>query len=130
MNLLLDTCAVVFVAQSPARLSAKTRGLVRDKDNVIFVSAATIGELACLVERKRITLPLHWKTWLRQRAESQGWNLLPMTAEIIEEAWSLPDPIHRDPVDRVMIATARLQQLTVVTTDRLILDYPHVKAMA
>jgi PIN domain nuclease of toxin-antitoxin system len=42
----------------------------------------------------------------------------------------LPDPIHRDPADRIIIATARLEDLTIITTDRLILDYPHVKSLS
>ena len=54
---------------------------------------------------------------------------MPISLEIIEEAYSLPDPIHRDPADRLIIATARLENLTIITTDRLILDYPHVKSL-
>ena len=130
MNLLLDTCAVIFVAQSPTRLSAETRRMVIDPSNVVFVCVATVGELACLSARKRISLPAHWKVWFRDRASTQGWNVMPLTLEIMEEAYSLPEPIHRDPVDRVLIAVARLEQMTLVTTDRLILDYPHVTAIA
>ena len=130
MNLLLDTCAVLFIAKSPSKLSAKTRRLVTASENAIFVSVVTAGELACLSDRDRISLPQHWKIWFRDCVEAQGWNVLPLTLEIMEEAYSLPEPIHRDPVDRVLIAAARLEQMTLVTTDRLILGYPHVKALA
>lgn len=130
MNLLLDTCAVIYIAQSPTRLSSRARQAVSDPGNTLFVSVVSVGELACLSERKRVGLPGHWKIWFRERAETQGWNLMPLTLEIMEESYSLPEPIHRDPVGRVLIATARLEQMTLVTTDRLILDYPHVKAMA
>ncbi len=47
-------------------------------------------------------------------------------AEIMAEAYSLPPPIHRDPADRVLIATARQERLTLVTTDGKIQAYPHV----
>jgi PIN domain nuclease of toxin-antitoxin system len=128
LNLLLDTCAVIFVAQDPNRLSKATRDLLVDSSNGVFASVVTAGELACLADRKRIVLPQHWKTWFRDCVERNGWNLLSLTIEIMEEAYSLPDPIHRDPVDRILIATSRTEEMTIVTTDRLILDYPHVDA--
>jgi PIN domain nuclease of toxin-antitoxin system len=56
-------------------------------------------------------------------AEEDGVEL-PITDEIMAEAYCLPPPIHRDPADLVMIATARLERLTVVTTDGKILSYP------
>ena len=52
-----------------------------------------------------------------------------MTAEIAEEAYSLTEPIHRDPVDRILIATVRVERLTLVTTDGKILAYPHVSTL-
>ena len=130
LRVLLDTCTVIFTAQEPTRLSKGARDLLVDPSNVVFASVVTAGELACLAERKRIVLPKHWKTWFRDCVERNGWNLVPLTIEIMEEAYSLPEPIHRDPVDRILIATSRLEDLTVVTTDRLILGYPHVKSHA
>lgn len=130
MNLLLDTCAVIFIAQDPNRLSKGTRDLLVDEGNAVFTSVVTAGEIACLAERKKIVLPQHWKGWFRDCVEKNGWNLVPLTLEIMEEAYSLPEPIHRDPVDRILIATSRTQGITLVTTDRLILDYPHVEVRA
>ena len=54
--------------------------------------------------------------------------MLPITQEIMEEAYSLQQPIHRDPADRLLIASSRVHRMTLVTTDPLILDYPHVAA--
>lgn len=125
MNLLLDTCSIIFIAQDPAQLSKATRDLLVDSNNVVFASVVSAGEIACLADRKRIVLPQHWKAWFRDCVERSGWNLLPLTIEVMEEAYSLPDPIHRDPVDRILIATSRVEEMTLVTTDRLILDYPH-----
>lgn len=128
MKLLLDTCAVIFIAQEPNRLSKATRDLLVDTTNTVFTSVVTAGELACLADRKKIVLPVHWKSWFRDCVDKNGWNLLPLTIEVMEEAYSLPEPIHRDPVDRILIAAGRIEDMTVVTTDRLILDYPHVDA--
>jgi len=128
VNLLLDTCAVIFIAQDPNRLSKPTRDLLVDAGNAVFASVVTAGELACLADRKKVILPQHWKAWFRDCIERNGWNLLPLTIDVMEEAYSLPDPIHRDPVDRILIATSRKEDMTLVTTDRLILGYPHVAA--
>ncbi|MES1164236.1 MAG: type II toxin-antitoxin system VapC family toxin [Verrucomicrobiota bacterium] len=130
MRILLDTCTVIFIAQDPNRLSKAARDILVDENNAVFVSVVTAGELACLAERKRIVLPQHWKPWFRACVDRNGWNLLPLTIEIMEEAYSLPEPIHRDPVDRILIATSRVEDMTIVTADRSILDYPHVKSRA
>ena len=58
-----------------------------------------------------------------------GWTCLPVTADILAEAYSLPQPIHRDPADRILIATARTERLTLVTTDGKIRQYPHVTSI-
>lgn len=130
MNLLLDTCAILHVVQEPDRLSERARGLVANRDNTLFVAAISVAELACLAERARIVLPRHWKTWFRDTVEKNGWNVCPLSLEVIEEAYSLPEPMHRDPVDRMLVALSRLERMPLVTTDRLILDYPHVQAIA
>lgn len=94
----------------------------------IFVSAVTAGELACLQERNRIELSTHWRTWFQNGIKVNGWSVLPIDLETMEEAYSLPGDFHSDLADRVITATARLHRLTVLTTDRKILDYPHVNS--
>lgn len=128
--ILLDTCALLYLAAAPERLSSKALQFVASPDQIVHCSAIVAAELACLQEREKIHLPQHWKKWFRTQSERNGWNIIPISLEIIEEAYSLPDPIHRDPADRIIIATARLEDLTIITTDRLILDYPHVKTLS
>ena len=53
--------------------------------------------------------------------------MIPLTHEIAAEAYNLPGHFHKDPIDRVLVATARLERLTLITADDLILRYPHVK---
>ena len=52
-----------------------------------------------------------------------------MDLEIIEEAYSLPEPFHADPMDRILVATARVHGLTLLTADKAILSYPHVRTL-
>ena len=60
--------------------------------------------------------------------ELNNWQVENISLEIMEEAYSLPDTFHADPADRIIIATARLNDYTVLTADKKILAYPHVKS--
>lgn len=127
MNLLLDTCAILFLGIDDPCVTDSTRSLVRNAER-IFVSPISSAELACLQERGRIELPVHWKPWFREAIETNGWDVKPITLEIMEEAYSLPGSFHSDPADRILTATARHEDLVLLTTDRKLLDYPHLKA--
>lgn len=64
MRLLLDTCAILFIAEQTADLSAATLSLIDAAPaGEVFVSAVSVAELACLQERGKIALKQHWRTW-------------------------------------------------------------------
>jgi PIN domain nuclease of toxin-antitoxin system len=130
MKVLLDTCACIWFADAPERLSREALDTITSKMTEVFVSAVSAGELACAQRRGRVELSQHWRQWFHRQLDVNGWECLPVSLEIMEEAYSLPDPIHRDPADRILIGTARLEGMTIVTTDRLILGYPHVRSLA
>ncbi len=54
---------------------------------------------------------------------------LPISTEIAVEAYALPEPFHRDPADRLIVACARIHELTVVTADQRIIDWDHVAVL-
>lgn len=86
-----------------------------------------------LVAKGRLASPLPPKAWFDRVVETEGVQLAELTPDILTDASFLPGPIHRDPADRILIATARAQDLTIVTRDRLILEYAakgHVRALA
>ena len=131
MAYLLDTCAILFIAEGSTDLSAETLQRIDEApQGQVFVSAISLGELACLEDRGRIHLSPHWRTWWEELLKRTGWICLPVTDQVMAEAYSLPAPIHRDPADLSLIAMARLERLTLVTTDRKILDYPHVATIS
>ena len=129
MRLLLDTCAILFYVQNTNDLSSQTMSMIGAADSEVSVSPLSAMELACLCERNRIKLTMHWRQWWQRALEINEWPCVPIDQAIAEEAYCLPDPIHRDPVDRLLIATARCRNMTIITTDKLILDYPHVPSM-
>jgi PIN domain nuclease of toxin-antitoxin system len=130
MRILLDTNAVVFFADDSPRLSERAYDLIGAAETEVFVSAVTGAELACLCRRKDFELAGGWKQWFRGQLTVNNWHCLPITLDILEEAYSLPEPVHRDPADRILIATTRLNGMILVTTDQLILEYPHVQSMS
>lgn len=131
MAYLLDACAILFIAEHTADLSQATLKLIDAAPaGEVFVSAISVAELACLQERGKITLKQHWRSWWDTLLKHTAWTCLPITAEIMAEAYSLPQPIHRDPADRVLIATARHERLTLVTADGKIIGYPHVSTLS
>lgn len=125
--LLLDTCAVIHISMGSPVLTQEVISRLQGADEV-FVSAMSASELACLCQRGRLDLGMHWKPWFRKAVALNGWQVLPLTLEIMEEAYSLPEVFHQDPADRMLVATARKHNLTLLTTDRKILEYPHVDA--
>ena len=130
MSLLLDTCAVIWLACEPERLSDAARKRLVDPLEGVHVSAITAGELACLVFKGRLELPVHWRTWFQRAIAANGWTVLPIDLQTVEEAYSLPGDFHADPADRILVATARLKQFTLVTGDQRLLDYPHLPTLA
>ncbi|MCC5842990.1 MAG: type II toxin-antitoxin system VapC family toxin [Verrucomicrobia bacterium] len=125
MNVLLDTCAILHLSIAAPCVTAATHKILADAESV-FLSPISTAELACLQERGRIQLPMHWKPWLRAAIAENGWEISPISLDIMEEAYSLPGTFHSDPADRVLTATARLERLLLLTTDQKILEYPHV----
>ncbi len=130
MRLLMDTNAALFFFGRDSRLSEFAYTQVTAPDSEVYISAISCAELACLQEKRKITIAEHWKPWFRTQLAINSWGCLPITLEVLEEAFSLPDFSHRDPADRIIIATARLERLTIVTADKIILNYPHISSLS
>ena len=126
MDILLDTCAVLWAILEPSRLSADAVHALKDSTSSVHVSPISVAEIACAVDRGRVTLTEHWKPWCRRHFAFNEWTTLPIDMDIVAEAYCLPPPFHDDPADRIIVATARVRNLHVVTGDRKILSYPHV----
>ena len=129
MTVVLDTCAVVWAIGDPARLPDTVAGILTADDTRVCVSAISCAEIACASQRGRLDIDRHWRRWFRHYVELNGWTVLPIDLDTVEEAYALPDPFHRDPADRLIVAAARGLSAPVVTADARILDYPHVKTL-
>ncbi len=130
--ILLDTHIGVWWSDEMSRLSVAQHNAIideRQRQGTVGISAVSCWEIAMLTERQRITLSLDALSWLRRLLNYPDVELLPITPEISVRAYSLPEPFHRDPADRLLVATAIEWECPLLTDDRLILDYPHVETI-
>jgi PIN domain nuclease of toxin-antitoxin system len=123
MKLLLDTHAFLWWDSNDARLPIVLHSAVASPNNEVFVSAATVWEIAI----KRALGKLIFGQTLGKAIEDHGFTALPITVEQAEWAGALPH-VHRDPFDRLLVAQAQLEGLVLVTVDEQILRYqvPHL----
>lgn len=129
-DLLLDTCAVLWLAQG-AKISAEARRAIAEKD--LRVSPISVWEIANLVRKNRVALTYPVTTWFRRTIDEMQAAMPNLTVEILANSCDLPGDPPDDPADRIMIATARETDMILVTRDTQILDYSrtgHVRAMA
>ena len=98
----------------------------------MVVSAISVWEIAMLEVSRRIELSVDVRAWIARALAFPGVRLKGLSPSIAIESTRLPGPLHRDPADRVLIATARLLGAALVTCDERILRYAkkgHVKVV-
>lgn len=118
MRAVLDTHVLVWALIEPRRLAETTRALLRDRNNQVVVSAASVWE----VEIKRAVGRLDMPPGLVSHITEAGFETMDITARHAVEAAGLPLH-HSDPFDRMLVAQARLEGLTLVTSDQAIAAY-------
>ena len=125
--ILLDTHIWVWWVHGDENLSSVLFDLISDNEEEgIGVSIITCWEVAKLVEYGRIELPVKVKEWFDKALGYPGVNLLPLSPEIAVESTQLPGNFHRDPADQIIVATARIHGIKLVTVDSKIIAYSHV----
>lgn len=114
-DLLLDTCALIWLAQGGGELSKDTLEAI-DAADFVHVSAISAWELGLLCEKKQLKLPLPPDSWFNTFTATHDIQVLAVDAAIALKANALPWH-HRDPADRFILATAQLHGLAIVTRD-------------
>jgi PIN domain nuclease of toxin-antitoxin system len=129
VRFLLDTHVWIWSQESPERLGSDTRRKLADADQERFVSPISTLEIARLLYLGLLHLKHGFAEWRTLSLAHLHAAMVPLTHEIAAEAYHLPGNFHKDPIDRLLVATARLDRLTLITADDLILRYPHVKTL-
>ena len=122
MRLLLDTHILLWLAEDPDRLSRPTRDMLEDKVNVLVFSVVSIWEIAIKRGLGRSEFGLE-PLGFRNGLVANGLEELLITSAHAAGVASLPG-LHRDPFDRLLIAQAMVEGLTLLTADRAITAYP------
>lgn len=122
MKLLLDTHLLLWAAVHPERLSAQARALIEAPDNELVFSVASLWEIAIKRGLGRSDFQLEPRV-LRRGLIDNGYIELPITGEhalVIDEL----APLHKDPFDRMLIAQACCEGITLLTADAAVAQYP------
>lgn len=129
--IVLDTHALVWWVGDDPTLSKKAKAAIeREMDGgEIIVSSISAWEIAMLVERDRLFLSMDVGSWLATVAEIEAVRFLPVDVEIALKSVDLPGEFHKDPADRMIVATARKLAVSLVTKDEKIRAYAHVKTI-
>jgi PIN domain nuclease of toxin-antitoxin system len=123
MQVLLDTCAFLWIVGGASDLSARARAVFTDPENRVLLSAASAWEIAIKHRLGKLPLPAPPEEFVPHQREAHGIETLPVDEEAALHLAKLPD-LHRDPFDRMLVAQALVAGLVVATPDALIRQYP------
>ena len=128
--ILLDTHVWVWWVSQVEQLTPQMKQAIHDQQDAgIGVSVISCWEVAKLVEVGRLQLSLPTLDWLNQAIAYPGVQLLELTIPIVVESTQLPGAFHRDPADQIIVATARVHNIPLLTADDKILNYPHIQLL-
>jgi PIN domain nuclease of toxin-antitoxin system len=116
MTLLLDNHALLWFLTNDSSLGSRARGAIEDPANVTHVSAASLWEVAIKSALGKLKLPAPYADIFPRQLELNGFALLPITPAHCATLLTLPFH-HRDPFDRLLLAQAKAENMTLLTDD-------------
>ena len=130
--ILLDTHIWVWASTDPGRFKKAAGNAIElaARERRLFVSAASVWEIALKVQKGELLISGDLRTWLREQRRYPGVRVLPMNGMLAIDATSLPEWTrksdkrpHKDPSDRFIVAEARRRNAVLITCDTLMIDY-------
>lgn len=122
MKLLLDTHLLLWAAAHPNRLSAAALRLIDNPANELYFSAASVWEVAIKRGLGRSDFQADPRLFRRGLLDN-GYSELPILSDHVVAIDSLP-PIHKDPFDRLLVAQATIEGISLLTSDSVVAQYP------
>ena len=128
--ILLDTHTWIWSHSATKLVSDTVKKLIKKtQTDQRAIASISIWEFAMMVVKGRINVKIDPKLWLDNAIKNTGLKVIELSPEIALESCSLPGKFHKDPADQIIVATARIYNLTLLTKDQKILDYQHVNAL-
>ena len=126
MSFLLDTHAFLWFVNDHSSLSPTAKSIIEDQQSVVYLSAASVWEMAIKSSLRKLDVPARLQQFVESHMARNDFGILQITAEHAEAVAKLPFPEsgHRDPFDRMIIALAMCHDLTIVSRDSALNDYP------
>ena len=129
--ILLDTHVWVCWLSNPDKLSPLARKTIKDaaKNRAIYISSISAWEVALLAFKGRLTFTMDARDWIVRSEALPFFHFVPIDNAIAIRSVRLPEPFHKDPADRIIVATAMTMGMALVSSDSKILKYSHVKTI-
>lgn len=123
MNILLDTCAFLWITTDAKELTKTAREIFSNSDNKTFLSCVSVWEIVIKNNLGKLPLPNNPKQFIIQQRNQHRIDPLELTEETIFHLQQLPKH-HQDPFDRMLVCQAIEYDLVILTNDHLIKQYP------
>jgi PIN domain nuclease of toxin-antitoxin system len=117
MRLLLDTHIWLWSALDRGRLAARLTAALENPQNELWISPISLWEVLTLCQKNRLALHPNPQAWIANALDAVPMREAPITHQVAQETARVQLP-HRDPADRILVATARVFDLTLVTADK------------
>ena len=129
--IILDTQSWLWWTHDLSRLSPKVIKSIKasEKSDGIRVSVISVWEITLKTNLGKLSLPLQINEWVHQASSYPNLSIELLSVQDAIESTQLPGSFHKDPADRIIVAMARRHNATLVTSDKLIRAYPHVKTL-
>jgi PIN domain nuclease of toxin-antitoxin system len=124
-GILLDTHVWIWLMEGAPELGRAHQKIINQaaQHSLVGIAAISLWEISMLIKKGRIRLEKPLLTWIKESLAMPGIELKPLTPEIAVENSQLPDGFHGDPADRLIVSTARVHGLSLLTRDEKILEY-------
>lgn len=123
MKILLDTCAFLWLTTDASELSQKAKILFQDTGNTVYLSSVSVWEIIVKHQLGKLPLPGIPEDFVKQQCEKHFVEYLALDEKAVFQLSRLTN-YHRDPFDRMLICQAIAYDLTILTPDKLIIQYP------
>jgi PIN domain nuclease of toxin-antitoxin system len=129
MNLLLDTHIWIWNELEPWKITSEINRELASPDNQLWLSPVSVWETVVLLEKRRISLKQDFRQWVDESVTALQLQEAALTWEVAHEL-RFTVLGHRDPADRFLVATAKVYDLTLITSDERLLSVPGLQVLA
>jgi len=122
MRLLIDTHALIWYVDQDHLLSPSAHAAITDPSNDLLLSGGSIWEIAIKVGLKKLAISQSYRAWIEKVIADLGLSILPITVEYADVQSTLPGH-HKDPFDRLLVAQALVERVSIVSADAILDPY-------